>query len=91
MTVLHRRDASFKVLHWPKLFEGWMLAGKYRHYGDGELTGDGLGGSYPRGAIARRGDGLGDGNGNGNGNGNGYGRGYGYGSGNGNGSSKRSV
>ena len=64
------------VLHWPKLFEGLMLAGKYRHYGDGELTGDGLGGGYPRGAIARRGDGRGYGYG--------YGRGYGYGYGYGN-------
>jgi hypothetical protein len=32
--VLHRRDASFKVLHWPKLFEGQVGLEK-TSYGDG--------------------------------------------------------
>jgi hypothetical protein len=89
------------VLHWPKLFEGWMLTGEYRHHGDGELTGDGLGGGYIGGAIARRGDGrgggkdsnigIGNGYGDGNGNGNGNGDGDGVGCKDGNGWSRKSV
>lgn len=84
-----------KVLHWPKLFEGWMLTGEYQNHGDGELTGDGLGDGYLSGAIARRGDGTGDGYGNGKGSFNG-GRsdtkgGGAYALSNGNGYSKRSV
>jgi hypothetical protein len=50
---------SAPVLHWPKLFEGWVLTGEYRNHGDGELTGDGLGGGYIGGSVARRGDGNG--------------------------------
>ena len=34
------------VLHWPKLFEGWMLVSAYRRFGDGDLSGDGQGGGY---------------------------------------------
>jgi hypothetical protein len=56
------------VLHWPKLFEGWMLTGEYRSHGDGELSGDGMGGGYVDGSAARRGNGYGYGYGNGNGN-----------------------
>jgi hypothetical protein len=55
------------VLHWPKLFEGWMLTGEYRSHGDGELTGDGLGGGYITGQLRLKGDGTGDGYGNGKG------------------------
>ena len=84
-----------KVLHWPKLFDGWLLVGEYRNHGDGELTGDGLGGGYIGGAIARRGNGHGDGYGNGNGSFNG-GRsdtkgGGAYAGSNGDGWSRRSV
>ena len=55
------------VLHWPKLFEGWVLTGEYRSHGDGELTGDGLGGGYITGQLLLKGNGTGDGYGNGNG------------------------
>jgi len=45
MKVLHRRDASFKVLHWPKLFEGRIsLADNYdNNYAGGEGAGRGYG------------------------------------------------
>ena len=85
-----------KVLHWPKLFEGWVRAtGEYRNHGDGEVTGDGLGGGYTSGSIAMKGDGTGYGHGHGNGNGYG-GRsdtkgGGAYALSDGNGWSKRSV
>ena len=84
------------VLHWPKLFDGWVrTTGEYRNHGDGEVTGDGLGGGYTNGFIARKGDGHGDGYGNGKGGFNG-GRSDTKGGGayayiNGNGWSKRSV
>jgi hypothetical protein len=43
--VLHRRDASSKVLHWPKLFEGQLsLADNYdNNYAGGEGAGRGYG------------------------------------------------
>jgi hypothetical protein len=42
MVVLHRRDASFKVLHWPKLFEG-QVGLEETSYGNGDGDGDGNG------------------------------------------------
>ena len=69
--VLHRRDASFKVLHWPKLFEGWMLVGAYRRFGDGDRYGDGQGSGQ---CTPRRSNGNGDGMSNGDR----YGDGHGY-------------
>jgi hypothetical protein len=82
------------VLHWPKLFEGWMLTGEYRNHGDGELTGDGLGGGYITGQITAKGNGTGDGYGNGKGSFNGGRNDSGggtYSSSNGDGWSMRSV
>jgi hypothetical protein len=84
------------VLHWPKLFEGWMLTGEYRNHGDGDKSGDGQGGGYITGQIVAKGNGTGDGYGTGNGRGYGYGDGYDDGGGayaysDGNGWSKRSV
>jgi hypothetical protein len=68
--VLHRRDASSKVLHWPKLFEGRVSQ-------EGEPAYDGYG--------SGDGDGFGNGDGNGYGYGYGFGNKNGYGNGNGNG------
>jgi hypothetical protein len=84
------------VLHWPKLFEGWVLTGEYRNHGDGDLSGDGMGGGYMEGLKAKRGGGFGDGFGDGKGSGResstGDGNGGGFQSyGNGNGYAKRSV
>lgn len=57
-----------KVLHWPKLFDGWVrTTGEYRNHGDGDVSGDGLGGGYISGSIFMKGNGTGDGYGNGNG------------------------
>jgi len=87
------------VLHWPKLFEGWVLTGEYRSHGDGDKSGDGVGGGYITGQLRLKGDGIGYGNDYGNGWGNGTGNGgrndtmgggaYAYSDGNG--WSKRSV
>ena len=86
------------VLHWPKLFEGWVLTGEYRSHGDGELTGDGLGGGYVDGHLRLKGNGTGKGDGYGNVSGNDCGNVFGndsgggaYSSSDGNGWSKRSV
>ena len=73
MVVLHRRDASFKVLHWPKLFEGWLLVSMHRRFGDGDVSGDGAGGGY----TTRSGNGTGDGDSWGSSRGNGDGSGKG--------------
>ena len=70
--VLHRRDASSKVLHWPKLFEG-QVDFKKTSWGTGNGKGSG------------RGNGLYYGSGRGYGYGNGYGDGTGYSSGRGDG------
>ncbi len=87
---------SAPVLHWPKLFEGWVLTGEYRNHGDGELTGDGLGGGYITGQITANGNGTGYGFGDGKGSGRESSTGDGNGGGpqsygNGNGYAKRSV
>ena len=89
MKVLHRRDASFKVLHWPKLFEGRIsLADNYdNNYADGKGAGLNYG-SYNGDGWAAQGYGDGEDYGTGYGNGYGYGDGYGYGTGYGNGGSK---
>lgn len=84
-----------KVLHWPKLFDGWLLVGEYRSHGDGDVSGDGLGGGHISFSISMRGDGHGDGYGNGKGSFDG-GRsdtqgGGAYALSNGNGYSRRSV
>jgi hypothetical protein len=67
------------VLHWPKLFEGWMLVSAYRRFGDGNILGDGLGGGFT--SPRANGNGTGDGEstigwGDGRG-GRNYGTGYG--------------
>ena len=85
MVVLHRRDASFKVLHWPKLFE-WKLwvINNCRNSGDGIGYGAGYGDDWGNssfcssrngGSYRGRGDGFaGDGHGFGLGNGDGASR-----------------
>jgi hypothetical protein len=76
MVVLHRRDASFKVLHWPKLFEGRVSQ-------EGQPAYDGFGGGYSAGMANIFGYINGGGRGRGYGyssNGDGFGDGYsGYG------------
>lgn len=82
------------VPHWPKLFGGWVrTTGEYRNHGDGDVSGDGLGGGYIGDFIARKGDGTGYGYGwsDGNGSKNDTKGGGGYALTNGNGWSRRSV
>jgi hypothetical protein len=58
---MSERMKGAPVLHWPKLFEGWMLTGEYRNHGDGDKSGDGQGGGYITGQIIAKGNGYGGG------------------------------
>jgi hypothetical protein len=83
MVVLHRRDASFKVLHWPKLFEGqmWVINSSS---GDGIGYGAGYGDDWGNSSFGSRRNG-----GSYRGMGDGFaGDGHGFGLGNGDGASR---